>query len=261
LNRINPTELVIVPLDSDIVIRLVVYSERENVPIDLFLSFHGMLGLRNCKASFIASTTPKTVEYTVRTPKKCCFIPYLGRVSVMLENQTHCNSELNPIRVVTERDYFEYVVCDELRELDFVAERYGGKDPDVTAYHNLYPEEIFDVECTLESPYDVSKFNHDFGKYVRERAKWNFTRLLLVSHSTYITPDVPRVISGVKDANISLITFVDLRRLRSQFRDGSIDKKDVYLSLIKRGLIQLERGMATSEFMAQRVLNIAFKVS
>lgn len=261
MSRVSPSEQIIVPLDSDLVTRLTVFSARENVPVDVLLTFNGMLRLSNRKASFIASTTPRTLEYTVRVPQKCCFIPFLGKVSIILEGETHCNSELNPIRVVTESDYFEYIVRDELRALDFVAERYGGKDPDVVAYHNLFSEENFDVECTLESPYNMGKFNHDFGKYMRERAKWKFTRLLLVSHSTYIMPDVPRKITEIKDTPISLITFVDLRRLKALFKEGAVEKKDVYLELIRRGLIQVRKGIASSEFTGQRILNIPFKVS
>jgi hypothetical protein len=261
LSRVNPSEQIVVPLDSDVVIRLTVFSSRENVPLDVLLSFNGVLRLSNRKASFVASTTPKTLEYTVRVPQRCCFIPYLGKVTIMIEGENHCNSELNPVRVVTESDYFEYIVRDELRALDFVAERYGGKDPDVVAYHNLFPEERFDVECTLESPFDMGKFNHDFGKYMREKTKWGFTRLLLVSHSTYIMPDIPRKITEIKDTPISLVTFVDLRRLKGLFREGALQKKDIYLELIRRGLIQVHKGIASSEFIEQRILNIPFKVS
>ncbi|RLG59780.1 hypothetical protein DRN86_03705, partial [Candidatus Geothermarchaeota archaeon] len=189
-------------------------------------------------------------------PNRLEYIHWPATINIISKGERVFRQRTSPLRIVAEDKYFEYLVCKKLEELGFTCEWLGiqnPKNPDIRAYFKLYPNEIFDVECTMLKRYNLHKLHADYGKFITEKRRMRFNRLLIVSYSSDITTDVIEKIQRYDDL-VSIIRYKDLLQLVEQKNRGIISKQEVYIRLIQRGEIKLPETFRVNPVVKKEVV-------
>jgi len=175
----------------------------------------------------------------VIAPSKLGEFP-IGEVVITIDGDER-SQYLPTMRVLSEDGYFEEMVAEKLRELEFEAVRLGGPSkPDVEAAPKKDPSQRVHLEATLEDSYEISKFRNDVSKFREWRRIRQYKRLIIVTYSNRITDGVARQFRRTHDP-ISLIKFKDLEKLASDFRKGLLSIYQVqWILLGHTGIIHLE---------------------
>ena len=233
---------IVVPEGGEIEIYLRFKTESASqVKVNVLLRYHHTLrphpGTYKASVSVKKADSPKTIYDLLRAPSYSTFVPSICSAFFTVDGDPDLETNLNPLKVVTMNSYFEYVVSQEFKKLNFVAEHYGGSEPSVVAYHKSAPQEIYGIECSMQESYDVNKFDIDYEKYRLGIYKWKLTRLLLVPFFRDVKPEVMERMSEYRQTNIALLRFQDLRRLVEKFENGDLTEDQVHLKLKEWGEI------------------------
>ena len=178
----------------------------------------------------------------------------LGDFQLMEGKKQRHQESLPGVDVVKPTTYFEKVVIpDVFGEMGFVTDPIGGKDePDMIVYHNrINPETKIDVESTIVSNYDMTKWDQDTGKFNRYRKKRKLSKLLIVCQSDSISTAVVRELNSTNDP-VTMIEFADLRAVRTEF-GKTFDDVKVFNTLTKDGKINLGNALTLQQAFPPRV--------
>jgi hypothetical protein len=256
---------IIVPVDGEIRLDLRFTTEISSpIEVQALLKYHHALrSHQTYKASlFIRSIeSGKTVSDLLQMPTTPTFIPSICSVYLTVDGDAYPEIKLDPVKVVTLETYFEHVVSEDLEQMNFVAERHGDTDPDVVAHPKTVPQEIFNVECTMQEKYDVDKFDKDYAKFRYETYKWKFMRLLIVSYSKQISSGVIDRMAEHRETNIGLIRYQDLKKLVQRHSDADLSDEQILLKLMQRGEIVFNEGsIEVPELRTRRTIDITYKI-
>lgn len=239
-------------------------ESSSEVHVDALLKYHHDLRPHpTYKASISVKRTdpPKTITDLVTAPSSPSFIPSICSIYLSVNGERDPEIVLNPLKILTLSTYFEHVVSKQLTRMNFLAEHHGNNDPDIVAHHKTTPNEIFDVECSMQNTYDVDKFDKDYAKFRYESYKWRFTRLLLVPYSSEISSGVLERIAKHHQANIGLVRFRDLRKLVDGFENAEINDEQVLFKLMQRGEISVNSGSEIPlDLVTRRKIEIIYEV-
>jgi len=180
-----------------------------------------------------------SISEEVVVPDKLGEFP-IGEVNVRVNNDER-SQYLPTVRILSEEGYFEQMVAERLRELEFEAVRLGGpRKPDVETSPKKDLSQRAHVEGTLEDYYELSKFRNDTSKFREWRRARQYKRLIIVTYTDRISEGVARALRRTHDP-ISLIRYRDLETLASMFEKGLVSIYQVqFLLLGHTGIVQVD---------------------
>lgn len=197
---------------------------------------------KNYRCNVKITQDARLVSIDINLPDKTGYYIRPADITLISSDEEVLHRErINPLRIVTGDKYFEHLVLHKLKDLGFQTEWLSGRDPgnpDIKAIFRLYPREVFDIECTIEESYDVSKLYADYAKFMSEKRTHGFTRLVII-------PLTSNVVGGVTDKMreydepITLIRYADLLQLFEQKRAGTMGKEEIYVQLTQRGEVMI----------------------